>query len=153
MRIVITGSLGNVSQPLTRELIAKGCDVTVISSSASRVDAIEGLGAKAAIGALQDRGFLVDTFAGADAVYLMVPPNFQATDQVGYYKEIVGNYMAAVRSNGIKRVVLLSSYGAHLDKGTGFILGSHYSEQMLQELDVPSVVVLRPGSFFTNLYS
>lgn len=32
MKIIVTGSLGNISQPLTKELVEKGHHVTVISS-------------------------------------------------------------------------------------------------------------------------
>jgi len=36
MKIVVTGSLGNISNPLTQELVQKGHSVTVISSNAER---------------------------------------------------------------------------------------------------------------------
>ena len=71
MKIIITGSLGNVSKPLTKELIQKGHSVTVISSKAERQNEIEALGAKAAIGSINNASFLVETFKGADVVYLM----------------------------------------------------------------------------------
>jgi len=71
MKIIVTGSLGHISKPLTRELVQKGHEVIVISSSPERKDAIEALGAKAAIGTMEDAGFLTATFTGADAVYVM----------------------------------------------------------------------------------
>ncbi len=33
MKIIITGSLGNVAKPLAQKLISEGHDITVISSS------------------------------------------------------------------------------------------------------------------------
>lgn len=36
MKIVLTGSLGNINKPLTKELVQKGHSVTVISSKAER---------------------------------------------------------------------------------------------------------------------
>jgi nucleoside-diphosphate-sugar epimerase len=36
MKIIITGSLGNVAKPLAEQLIAEGHDITVISSSESK---------------------------------------------------------------------------------------------------------------------
>ena len=50
MKLVVTGSLGNISKPLTRILVEKGHDVTVISKDAEKVGQIEAVGAKAAIG-------------------------------------------------------------------------------------------------------
>jgi len=61
MKIVLTGSLGNIGQPLTRELIQKGHSVTVISRNTERQKEIEAIGAKASIGTMQDIDFLTTT--------------------------------------------------------------------------------------------
>ena len=62
MKIVITGSLGNISLPLAIELILRGHQVTIISSNPDRKSEIESLGAKAAIGSLENVEFLTKTF-------------------------------------------------------------------------------------------
>lgn len=151
MKITITGSLGNISKPLAEELIEKGHDVTVISSKQDRQKDIKALGATAAIGSINDVDFLVKTFKDADAVYCMIPPNFSEQDQIGYYKRAGKNYAEAITQAGVKRVVELSSYGAHLEKGTGFIVGSHYNEKVLDDLKDVSVTHMRPGYFYYNL--
>ncbi|MCW3089972.1 MAG: NAD-dependent epimerase/dehydratase family protein [Ferruginibacter sp.] len=66
MKIIITGSLGNISKPLTQLLVQANHTVTVISSSPERQTEIESLGATAAIGTMQDIAFLTKTFTGAD---------------------------------------------------------------------------------------
>ncbi len=71
MKILVTGSLGNISRPLAQQLVQKGHEVTVVSSRAERKKEIEILGAKAAIGSMYDVAFLSDTFRGQDVVYLM----------------------------------------------------------------------------------
>jgi uncharacterized protein YbjT (DUF2867 family) len=152
MKVVVTGSLGNVGKPLATELVQKGHQVTVISSNPEKQKDIEALGAKAAIGSLENVDFLVHTFTGADAVFAIVPPNFSELDPVAYYSRIVNNYSTAIQQSGIKQVVHLSSYGAHLEAGTGFILGAHYAERILNELSNVSVTHLRAGFFYTNLY-
>jgi len=152
MKVVVTGSLGNISKPLAKELIQQGHQVTVISSSTDRQQEIEGLGAVAAIGSLEDTGFLTTAFTGADAVYAMVPPNFAAADQIAYYSRIAESYVTAIRNAHVKRVVHLSSYGAHRTEGTGFILGSHHSERILSQLSDVAITFLRPTFFFYNLY-
>jgi uncharacterized protein YbjT (DUF2867 family) len=80
MNIVLTGSLGNISKPLTQLLVQKGHSITVISSKAARQNDIEALGARAAIGTMQDVDFLTTTFKGADIVYLM-----EAWEGIGSY--------------------------------------------------------------------
>ncbi|RBL92037.1 NmrA family NAD(P)-binding protein [Chitinophaga flava] len=153
MKIIVTGSLGNISKPLTKQLIEKGHDVTVISSNGKKQDEITSLGATAAIGQLEDVNFLVNTFTGADAVYCMTPSNFAENDLIAYYRKIGKNYAQAIGTTGVKRVVLLSSFGAHLNKGTGIILGSHYVEQMLNELPDVAVTHMRPAAFYYNLHT
>jgi uncharacterized protein YbjT (DUF2867 family) len=61
MKVIVTGSLGNISKPLAKELVGKGHTVTVISSKPEKQKDIEALGAAAAIGSLEDVDFLVST--------------------------------------------------------------------------------------------
>ncbi len=151
MKIIVTGSLGNVGQPLTQNLVQKGHTPTVISSNAERQKDIEALGATAAIGSVEDADFLSDTFSGADAVFAMIPPNFKEPDPRVYYQRLGRNYVQAIQQAGVKHVVHLSSWGAHLDKGTGFILGSHDVEGQLNALSDAAVTHLRAGYIYYNL--
>jgi uncharacterized protein YbjT (DUF2867 family) len=156
MKLIITGSLGNISKPLTKELVQEGHQVTVISSSSDKQKDIEALGAKAAIGSLEDVKFLTAAFTGADAVYTMVPPNDifnNDLDIMTYYLRIGNNYEQAIRQSGVKRVVHLSSIGAHLDKGTGIILAHHAVEGILNNLSDVSITFMRPTAFYYNLYA
>lgn len=152
MNITLTGALGHISRPLARHLLAQGHRVTIISSQADRKQEIEALGGIAAIGVVTDASFLATAFAGADAVYAMIPPNFAAPDFRAYYQRVGQAYAQAIRQAGVKRVVHLSSWGAHRAAGTGFIVGSHDVEDILNELPQVSVTHLRPGYFFYNLY-
>ena len=110
-----------MSKPLAKQLIAKGHDVIIISSKANRQKEIEALGAKAAIGSVDKVKFLKTVFAGADAVHSMTPSNFDATDRIGYYRNVAKSCAGAAKSTGVKHIVYLSSYGADLAKGTGVI--------------------------------
>ena len=80
MKYIITGSIGNISRPIVQALTAAGHEVSVITSDTSKSEAIAKLGAKAIVGSVTDRQFLVDAFKGAEAAYLMIPPNFVADD-------------------------------------------------------------------------
>ena len=156
MKIIITGSLGHISKPLTEELVEKGHQVTVVSSKAEKQKDVEALGAIAAIGTLEDVNFLTATFTGADAVYCMVPPaNYfdHNLDLPAYYHRLGNNYAQAIRQSNVKRVVNLSTIGGNLEKGNGILLGAHDVEEILNKL--PSEVAIthmRPTSFFYNLY-
>lgn len=155
MKIIITGSLGHISKPLTRELLEKGHQVTVVSSSPDRQKDIEALGANAAIGSLEDADFLTETFTGADTVYTMVPPaNYfdQNLDLLDYYHKIGNNYAQAIEKSGVKRVVNLSTIGGNLEKGNGFLLGAHDVEEILNKLSADvNITQMRPVYFYYNL--
>jgi len=153
MKYIITGSTGHISKPLSEKLIAAGHHVTIITSSAAKTAQIESLGAKAAVGSIEDRDFLTRTFAEADGVYLMIPPNFAAQDWLAYQKAVAENYIAAVEANKIKYVLILSSVGADLRHGVGPVDGTAYLEELATKLTASNVHVLRPSYFFYNLMS
>lgn len=153
MKYVVTGSLGNISKPLTEKLLAAGHMVTVISSNPKKKEPIEAMGAQAAIGTVEDREFLTSTFRGADAVYTMIPPTFTPADWKQYIAGIGENYASAIKASGVKYVVNLSSVGAHMPEGCGPVSGLYYVEQALNELEGVNVKHLRPGFFYNNLLS
>jgi uncharacterized protein YbjT (DUF2867 family) len=150
MKFVVTGSLGNISKPLAEKLIAAGHSVTVVSSKADKIAQIEALGAKAAIGSVEDVAFLTKTFTGANAVYTMVPPHFGATNWKQYIAGIGENYAEAIHGAGVKSVVNLSSMGAHMPEGCGPVSGLYFVEKALNALDGVNVKHLRPGFFYPN---
>jgi uncharacterized protein YbjT (DUF2867 family) len=152
MKIIVTGTLGNIGKPLTQALTQKGHQVIGINHVSDNQKEIEALGATAAIGSIEDVDFLAATFVGADVVYTMVPPNYFAEPDIReYYRKIGNNYAQAIKRSGVKRVINLSSYGAHLNKGTGNILGAHYVENSLNELLDVDITHIRPTYFYYNL--
>lgn len=156
MKVIVTGSLGHISKPLTEELVQKGHQVTVVSSKAEKQKDIEELGAIAAIGSLEDARFLATTFTGADAAYCMIPPADyfdHNLDLTAYYRRLGDNYAQAIGQSGVGRVVNLSTIGGNLEKGNGILLGAHDVEEILNKLP-PDVAIthVRPTSFYYNLY-
>ncbi len=152
MKYVVTGSLGNISKPLTEALAKAGHHVTVISSNPAKAAEITALGATAAIGTVEDVAFLTNTFKGADVVYTMVPPRTDVPDWKGYIDSIGKNYVAAIKASGVKKIVLLSSVGAHMETGCGPVSGLYRVEQDFNALEGVDVKILRPAFFFFNLF-
>lgn len=160
MNIVLTGSIGNIGKPLTEELIRKGHSVTVISSNRDKQPAIEALGAKAAIGSMYDADFLTETFTGADIIYLMETMEAAGSmfdtsvDVIGSINRIGENYRTAVEKAGVKKVVHLSSIGAHTDKGTGILVFHYNVEQLLRTLPADVCIkFIRPVGIYFNMFS
>lgn len=155
MNIIVTGSLGHIGRPLTEALVKQGHSVTVVSSKPGRAAEIEALGAKAAIGSVEDRAFLTRTFEGADLAYTMIPPgDFRDQDYDIYerVRALMNTYRDALSAAGVKRVIHLSSIGAHTDQGNGLLRVHHIAETTLKELP-PDVYLafIRPTGFFYNL--
>lgn len=152
MKIIVTGSLGHIGKPLTQLLVQKGHEVTVISSKPERQKDIEALGAKAAIGSVEDVDFLTAIFTGADVVHTMIPPDGAAGDPIVYSQKVGSNYARAIQQSGVKRVVHVSSYGAELEKGAGLIVLQRHVEQLLDKLPLESLTFLRATYIYYNLY-
>lgn len=157
MKIIITGSLGNISKPLTQMLVKKNHTVTVISSNQERQKAIEELGAIAAIGTLEDVNFLTQTFTGADIVYCMETLSHELFrdkkfDFMAAMTSIGHNYKQAIQQSGVKKVIHLSSTGAHTNNGVGLIELHYNVENILKQLPRDVVIkTMRPGGFYYNV--
>ncbi|WP_461054989.1 NAD(P)H-binding protein [Spirosoma arcticum] len=151
MKIVLTGAAGNISKPLAQQLLAEGHSVTVIGRNAENLRPLVEKGATAAIGSIEDEAFLTEAFRGADAVYTMIPVPYHASDWIAYGKEVGANYASALRANEVKRVVNLSTYGAHRLDGIGPTSSIGQVEVALNTLTDTTVIHLRPGFFYGNL--
>ncbi|PWT75367.1 MAG: NAD-dependent dehydratase [Bacteroidetes bacterium] len=151
MKYVITGSAGHISKPLAEKLLEKDHDVTIIGRHPSGMAPLVAKGARAEIGSVYDLNFLKKAFAGADAVYTMVPPpDPTVTNWKASIQRVGNNYAEAIYDNKIKWVVNLSSVGAHLPTDAGPVNGLHFEEKALNELSDVSIRHLRPGYFYTN---
>jgi uncharacterized protein YbjT (DUF2867 family) len=153
MKYVLLGSLGNITKPLVTQLIKVGHKVTIVSSDAGKVAAIEDLGADAAIGTIEDTAFLSSTFKGADAIYTMIPPKWDAKLWNQWIGGIGKKYAEAIKASGVKKVVNLSSIGADQADGVGPVSGLHLAEEALNSLSGVDIRHLRAGFFYTNFYS
>jgi uncharacterized protein YbjT (DUF2867 family) len=151
LKYILTGGAGNITKPVARQLSRAGHEVVVISRSLENLTSISTKGITPAVGSVEDIDFLKKTFAGADAVYTMVPPNFAASQWKQWIGQIGKNYAEAIRHTDVKYVVNLSSIGAHLTDGVGPVSGLHIVENNLNELKDVNIRHLRPGYFFDNL--
>jgi len=153
MKYLITGSLGHISSPLIAKLNASGRHlVTVVTSKLDKAGEINARGAKPVVGSVEDLDFLKKAFAGMDAAYLMIPPTFSPSGSwAEYQKKVTDHYIAAIRSSGIRHVVLLSSVGAHLGKGAGPVDGLSVAEWHFSQLKDVHLKIVRPSYFYYNL--
>lgn len=151
MHYLVTGGAGHIGAPLVNLLLAAGHRVTAVGRHPEKLAPLAEAGAETAIGSLEDGVFVEQILRGVDGAYLMIPPNFAATDWLGYQRNVADNFVAALRSAKTPRVVFLSSVGAHMGKGAGPVDGLAYAEQKLSTVADTKTTFLRPSYFMYNL--
>lgn len=151
MKYVLTGGAGHITKPLALQLLQAGHSVTVIGRSESNLAELAAAGAGTAIGSVEDVAFLTRAFAGADAVYTMVPPKWDAEDWKAHIGKTGSNYAEAIKAAGVQYVVNLSSVGAHMPDGCGPVSGLYRAEAALNSVAGVNIKHLRPAFFYQNL--
>ncbi|WP_345072002.1 NmrA family NAD(P)-binding protein [Hymenobacter fastidiosus] len=100
---------------------------------------------------MHDSAFLTDALSGADAAFLMIPPNVAAPDVLDHMRQVGESIARAVRAAGLKQAVHLSSIGADQPAGTGPVVGLFHQEARLNAIAGLQVAHLRPAYFMENL--
>lgn len=147
---VIAGATGNIGSVAAGALLDSGKPVRVLVRDPSKGERFAQQGAEVAVGTLDDVAFLTGALEGADAAFLLVPPNFATDDYPAYQRGIADAICKAVEASGIPHVVALSSLGADQEAGLGPIVGLNYFEGKLKETGT-RVSALRPGFFMENI--
>ena len=143
---VILGASGNTGSIVADSLLSKGRKVRVVGRDVGRLQRFVRKGAEAFTGDVSDAVALTKAFRGAGAAYLLLPPITSREDQERESDAIA----KAVKESGLRYAVNLSSYGAHVPKGTGPVTGLHFSEQKLNAISDLNVLHLRAAYFMEN---
>lgn len=151
-RILVTGITGNIGSHLVPYLQKHDCSLVGISRDAQKTAALETQGIAVHAGDLTNADFVTRAFAGVDVAFLMLPPNYTSANLREAQGVITANYVRAIQTHGIKKVVCLSSVGAHLSEGAGIIAPLYDLEQKIRQLPVDAVF-LRPSYFMENLFT
>ncbi len=151
--IVVTGATGHIGSKIVHHLLEAGHRVTAASRASERLDALQSAGAEIRPLDLTDTAGLTDALRGADAAFLLIPPNMTTPDFLAYGDEVGESVATAVRDSGLKQVVNLSSVGAEEEDGRGPVRTLYRQEARLNAIDGLSVVHLRPGYFMENQLS
>lgn len=149
--IVITGATGNTGRPAAEALLDKGEKIRVIGRDAGKLESFVARGAETFIGDVQDADAMARAFAGADAVYLIIPAALQVENFRDYQERVSDAYAKAVATTRVPYAVVLSSIGGQHASGTGPIVGLHNMEHKLNDIPGLSVLHLRPTHFMENL--
>ena len=86
---VVMGASGHTGGVVAEKLLARGEKVRVIGRDAKRLERFSKNGAEVAIADATDAAALTKAFAGAQAVYALVPPDMTSDDVLGYGKRVL----------------------------------------------------------------
>lgn len=146
----IMGASGHTGQAVASKLLDNGQNVRVIGRSADRLQPLVQRGAEAYAAEAADRAALVRAFSGAGGVYAMMPPNIAASDLRAYQDGISDAIGTALEQARVPHVVVLSSYGADKESGTGPVVGLRYLEQRISRISGINAFFIRAGYFMEN---
>jgi uncharacterized protein YbjT (DUF2867 family) len=150
--ITVFGASGNTGGRAAAHLLEQGKQVRVVGRNRDKLAKLVAAGAQAAVGDLEDAGFVRQALTGAEGAYLLIPPKMTAPDFPGYQRRVVDHLLAGVEAAGVRYVVLLSSIGAHHAQGTGPIVGLHNFEARLRTISPLNALFVRAGFFMENAF-
>ena len=148
---VVIGATGHTGSVVAEKLMAKREKVRAVGRDARKLDRLKQQGAEAFIGDVSDANAVARAFSGAEAGYLMVPPNMSSSNVLAHAERVSDALAGALEKNGMRHVVVLSSVGADKSEKTGPVVGLHSLEQKLEAVPGLNALFLRAGYFMENI--
>jgi uncharacterized protein YbjT (DUF2867 family) len=145
----IEGITGNVGGAAARSLLGRGEGVRAVVRDPAKGGPWASRGADVAVADLADATALASAFEGVTAAFVLNPPAYQDPDLIARAGELASAIRTAAREAGLRRLVVLSSIGAHIATGTGNVATNRIFEEELADA-APSVVFIRPAYFMQN---
>lgn len=147
---VVTGSTGHTGSVITKKLLAHGKKVRAVGRSAERLRTLVSLGAEAFPADIADKEAVAKAFRGAEAAYVMIPPDLANPNYAAYQDKVTEAVASALEKGEPAHVVILSSFGADKPDNTGPIAGLHRMEERLKYVSGLNALFLRAGYFMEN---
>ena len=147
--IVVTGANGRTGSVAARALLDIGEKVRVVLRNRDTSEEWIKRGAYVAIADLTDLEAMAVAFDDARAIYVVSPQEYgrqELFERAAFIADVVSEAASGAR---VPKIVALSSVGADLDHGTGWIMMNRMLEQRLLPLDVP-IAFIRAAYFMEN---
>jgi uncharacterized protein YbjT (DUF2867 family) len=148
---VVIGATGHTGNMVAAKLLSKRERVRAVGRNEKRLEPLQQKGAETFVGDVTDGNAMARAFSGAEAAYIMVPPNLSSPNVRGYQERVNEALAAALENNRVRHAVVLSSIGADKSDRTGPVVGLHTLEQKLEAIPGLNVLSLRAGYFMENL--
>ncbi len=147
---VILGATGNTGSVASRRLLDSGKKVRVVGRDSKKLAPFVSRGADAFVANVLDTDALSRAFAGAEGVYILIPPAMSLPDFRAYQDQVTESIAKALEKAGATHAVTLSSCGADKPDKTGPVVGLHKMEKRLAQIKGLNALHLRAGYFMEN---
>jgi uncharacterized protein YbjT (DUF2867 family) len=137
-----------VGGEVARALLAGGKSVRAVVRNADKGQVWRNRGCEVALATMEDATSLTAAFQGAEAVFVLVPPNFDPTPDFPEAREIGKVLHTALATARPQRVVYLSTIGAQA-REVNLLTQHSMIEQATGDLPIP-ITFLRPAWFMEN---
>ncbi len=148
--IVVTTPTGNIGAQVLENILNSGEPVRVIARDPSRLPAHIRKSVEVITGSHGDSAIVNQAFAGADSVFWLVPPNFQAVSLEAAYVDFTRPACDTLKRHGVKRVVVVSALGRGWPRHAGFVSASLAMDDLIAATGV-SLRALTMPSFMDNM--
>jgi uncharacterized protein YbjT (DUF2867 family) len=150
--IVITAPTSSIGKQVLRRLLVSHPDVRVIARDANRIEPADRERVHIVEGSHGDADVVARATEGADAVFWLVPPNPKAFSVDEAYSGFTSPGLAAMRSQGVRRIVGISALGRGTAQAAnaGLVTATLAMDDLIAESGIAYLAVTCP-SFFDNL--
>ena len=149
--IVITTPTGRIGRQVLNTVLDSTEAIRVIVRDPSHLDQKIRERVEVVQGSHDDIDVVIRAFAGADSVFWLVPPNPHASSVEDYYLNFTRPASEAIKSQGVKRIVVVSTLGRGTTiKNAGLLSSALAMEELIESTGV-NCRVLRMPFFMENL--
>lgn len=148
---IVIGATGHTGGVVAEKLLAKREKVRVVGRDERKLEKFKQKGGEPFIADVTDANAMARAFSGAEAAYVMLPPNMSSPNVLGNSERVTDALVSALEKNGVRFAVVLSSFGADKPDKTGPAVGLHNLEKKLEALPGLNVLMLRAGYFMENI--
>jgi uncharacterized protein YbjT (DUF2867 family) len=152
--IAVTTPMGHVGSYVVRMLCQAGERPRLLLRHPDRLDPELRGRVELAVGDQRDAEYVAEATRGVEAIFWVHPDDWSLPDPNADAERTGAGLAEAMRQNRIARVVFLSSVGAEMRHGAGFLDGLARIEQRLEaarDETGTALLHLRCGFFMTNL--
>ena len=111
--IVITGATGRTGRVATQSLLAKGEKVRAVARDPKKLAPLADLGAEPFVAHVENSDSVTTAFAGASAVYLVLPEDLSQPDLRTHQNRVSDSYAAAITYTRVRGQARLGTVKCH----------------------------------------